>query len=177
MDEIEAGYEALIRRIEETDAEKIRLTGEVAGRRTDLLAKMGAMAAPLVGQIGMNLLKKGKQDTKGEIFNAEYHRERMIVLGKTEPVPYRPDDAQKKVIDQYCTLSERGEFFEVMFSSDGQIVDSYACPLSPADAVEIYGDEAMLMLYRALREYLTGEEEAVAALGRTLELIAEKKQD
>ena len=176
MDEIETGYEALVRRIGEMDAEKKRLTDEIAGRRADLLAKMGAMAAPLIGQIGMNLLKKGKQDTKGEIFNAEYYREKMIILGKTDPVPYRPDDAQKKVIDQYCTLSERGEFFEVMYSSDGQIVDSYACPLSPADAVEIYGDEAMLMLYRALREYLAGEEETVAALGRTLEVIGEKNE-
>jgi len=177
MDEIEAGYEALIKRISETEAEKEHLTEEVAGRRADLLAKMGEMAAPLVGRIGMNLLKKGKQDTKGEIFNAEYHREKMIILGKTDPVPYRPDDAQKKVIDQYCTLSERGEFFEVMYSSDGQIVDSYACPLSPADAVEIYGDDVMLMLYRALQEYLEGEEETVAALCRTLDLITEKKQD
>lgn len=176
MDEIEAGYEALLNRIKETDAEKERLIGEAAARRADLLAKMGAMAAPLVGRIGLNMLKKGKQDAKGEIFNAEYYRDRMIVLGKTEPMPYRPDDAQKTVTDQYCTLSEKGEFFEMMYSSDGQAIDSYACPLSTADAVEIYGDEVMAMLYRALRDYLTDEKETVAALGRTLDAIRGKKE-
>ncbi|TAJ44592.1 hypothetical protein [Methanofollis fontis] len=177
MDEIEAGYNALIRRIKEAETEKEQMTAEVAGKRAELLARMGEMAAPIVGRIGMNLLKKGRKDTKGEIFNPEYYRERMIVLGRTDPLPYRPDDAQKRVNDQFCTLNEKGEFMELMYSTEGMEVDSYACPLSAADAIEIYGDEVMLMLYRALSEYYKEEEETVAALGRTLDLITGKKEE
>lgn len=177
MDEIEAGYAALIRTINEAREEKEKCAGELAGQEGALLAGMAGMAAPLVGQIGMNLLKKGRQDQKGEIFNPEYYREKMIVLGKTEPMPYRPDDPTKKVDDQFCALNEKGEFVELMYSSDGLIVDSYACPLDPEDAFGIYGYEAMLMLYRALREYLKGEEGLVAALGTTVEFLRNEKKE
>jgi hypothetical protein len=177
MDEIEAGYAALIRTIGEAQKEKEKFAGELAGQEGALLARMVGMAAPLVGQIGMNLLKKGRQDQNGEIFNAEYYRERMIVLGKTEPMPYRPDNPAKKVDDQFCALNEKGELVELMYSADGQTVDSYACPLDPEDAFGIYGYEVMLMLYQALREYLKGEEELVAALGTTVEFLRNEKKD
>ena len=49
----------------------------------------------------------------------------MIVLAKTDPMNYRPDDVTKKVDDQFCTLSEDGRFYELMYSSDGMSVDSY----------------------------------------------------
>lgn len=177
MDEIEAGYAALIRTIDEAHQEKETFAGELAGQEGALLARMAGMAAPLVGRIGMNLLKKGRQDQNGDIFNPEYYRERMIVLGKTEPMPHRPDDPTKKVDDQFCALTEKGEFVELMYSSDGLTVDSYACPLAPEDAFGLYGYEIMLMLYRALREYLKGEEELVTALGTTVEFLRSEKKD
>lgn len=173
MDEIEAGLAALINRINATKEEKEHLAGDLVGREADLLARMGEMAAPLISDIGVSLLQTGRQDPEGHIFKPLYYREKMIVLGKTDPIPYRPDDASKKVADQYCVLTEKGEFAELMYSTDGQTVDSYFCPLAPTEAVEIYGYDLMLMLYRALQEYLTGEEEMVEALGRTLALLKE----
>lgn len=177
MDEIEAGYAALIRTIDEVQQEKETFASELAGQEGALLTRMAGMAAPLVGRIGLNLLKKGRQDQNGEIFHPEYYREKMIVLGKTEPLPHRPDDPTKKVDDQFCALNEKGEFLELMYSSDGQTVDSYACPLDPEDAFGIYGYEILLMLYRALREYLKGEEELVAALGTTIEFLRDEKKE
>lgn len=173
MDEIEAGLAALINRINAAKEEKEHLADDLAGREADLLARMGEMAAPLIGEIGVSLLQAGRQDQAGHIFKPLYYREKMIVLGKTDPMPYRPDDASKKVADQYCVLTEKGEFAELMYSADGQTVDSYFCPLAPTEAVEIYGYDLMLMLYRALEEYLTGEEEMVEALGKTLALLKE----
>ena len=36
------------------------------------------------------MLKIGKQDTKNEIYDANYYTEKMIVLGKTDPAGVPP---------------------------------------------------------------------------------------
>jgi len=95
----------------------------------------------------------------------------MIVLGKTDPAGYRPDNMSKKVDDQFCVLSEDGKFYELMFSFDGFIVDSYANPISPKDALDRYGYEPMYMLYQALHDYLKGQEDLVAALKLVLAFV------
>ena len=95
----------------------------------------------------------------------------MIVLGKTDPSEYRPDNMAKKVEDQFCVLSEDGKLYEMMFSFDGFIVDSYANPISPKEALERYGYDPMYMLYLALHDYLKGQDELVASLKRVLDFV------
>ena len=95
----------------------------------------------------------------------------MIVLGKTDPAGNRPDDVSKKIDDQFCVLSEDGKFYELMFSFDGFIVDSYANPITAKDALDRYGYEPMYMLYQALHDYLKGQEDLVAALKLVLAFV------
>ncbi|OPX67078.1 MAG: hypothetical protein A4E36_01751 [Methanoregulaceae archaeon PtaB.Bin009] len=175
MDQIEKGYRALLKKIDELDAKKEELSEEVRTREAELMGRMGEMTAPLVSRIGMNMLKQGKQDTKGEMYDTRYHDQKMIILGKTDPVEHRPDNISKKVDDQFCVLSEDGKFYELMFSTDGIIVDSYRNPLSPADALQIYGHEIMVMLYRAMRDYMEGQKELLDALEKTIAFVLAEK--
>jgi len=63
-----------------------------------------------------------------------------------------------------------------MYSSDGFIVDSYQNEITPREALDIYGYDVMFMLYRAMHDYLKGQEALVEALGVTIEyLFPEKK--
>ncbi|OPX70346.1 MAG: hypothetical protein A4E38_01462 [Methanoregulaceae archaeon PtaB.Bin108] len=168
MDIIEKGYEALLKKIDEMDQKRDTLTDEIRAHEADLMARMGEMTGPLVGRIGMNMLMRGKQDTKGEMYDTAFYPKKMILLGKTDPIEHRPDDINKKVVDQFCVLSEEGKFFELMYSSDGMIVDSYQNPLSPADALQIYGHDIMVMLYRAMRDYLEGQKDLLDAMEKTI---------
>jgi len=77
----------------------------------------------------------------------------------------------RRVTDQFCVLSEEGKFYELMYSSDEVITDSYLNPISPADVLRIYGYDAMFMLYRAMRDYLKSEEDLIEALGKVLEFV------
>jgi len=163
-DEIEKGYRKLLDKIEEYDGKIGELGEEVRSRDSALMARMGEMTAPLIGKIGLNMLMKGKQDTKGEMYDSIFYKEKMIVLGRTDPVPHRPDNPDRKVDEQFCVLGEDGRFYELMYSSDGIVVDSYRNPLSAEDALKLYGHEVMVMLYRAMRDYLQGEEELIGAL-------------
>jgi hypothetical protein len=95
----------------------------------------------------------------------------MIVLGKTEPMKYRPDDMTKAVADQFCVLSEEGKFYEIMYSSDQNAMDSYLNPLTPEQVIEIYGLDIMFMLYRAMRDYLDANRDLVDALGKVLVFV------
>lgn len=168
MDTIEKGYQELLKKIDEMDSRRDALSDEIRSHEAELMSRMGEMTAPLVGRIGMNMLRRGKQDTKGEMYDTAFYEKKMILLGKTDPLEHRPDDFNKKVVDQFCVLSEDGKFYELMYSSEGIIVDSYPNPLTPGDALQIYGHEIMVMLYRAMRDYLEGQKELLDALEKTI---------
>ncbi len=174
-DEIEKGYTRLLEKIGENAGKIEELGEEVRARDGALMARMGKMTAPLVKKIGLNMLLKGKQDPKGELYDTTFYRDKMIVLGRTDPVPHRPDDPGKKVDDQFCVLGEDGRFYELMYSSDGVVVDSYRNPLPEQDALNIYGYEVMVMLYRAMRDYLEGQKELLDALEKTIAFITQQK--
>jgi hypothetical protein len=171
MDEVEAGFQKLIERIKENGKERESLKEEVKKQEVALFTRMIKLAAPLVPTIGMNMLRRGKQDTKGELYDTIFHKQKMIVLGKTDPAEFRPDDMSKKVEDQFCVLSEDGKLYEMMFSFDGFIVDSYASPISPKETLDRYGYDPMYMLYQALHDYLKGQEELVSSLKKVLDFV------
>lgn len=169
--EIEAGYQRLAKRIQqnhkkaESDAEMIRNNFGM------LLSRMGKLSAPVVKKIGLNMLKMGKQDTKGELYDPQYHNRKMIVLGKTATVSARPDAPGKEVTDQFCLLGDDGNFYELMYSNDGFLVDSYLHRIETGAVMERYGYEALFMLYRAMKDYLDGQEKLLEALHYTLGFI------
>jgi hypothetical protein len=171
MEEIERGFNLLIEKVEKLNEEKGELSGKVRKNDAALLGRMAAISVPVIKRIGLNMLEKGKQDSKGELFNTSFYPFKMIVLGKGEPLAHRPDDANKTVTDQFCLLGEDGKFYELMYSSDGMQVDSYLHSLEPAEVLAIYNYDIMFMLYRAMRDYLEGEEGVLEALRITLEFI------
>lgn len=167
MDDIEKGLKKIqekIGKLEDLKAKEKTLTDKVRDADADLLSRMAQTAIPVVQQIGLSILQKGKQDTKGELYHPQYYPEKMIILGKTDPAPFRPDNPSVPVVDQFCVLSEKGEFFEVMYSYDGFLTDSYLNPISARQAIELYGYDAMFMLYQALHDYLKAEEDLIKAL-------------
>lgn len=91
MDEIEAGFRKLADRIREREGETSALSEEVMREEAALLSRMIRTARPLIPAIGMNMLERGKQDTKGELYDTVFFRRKMIVLGKTTPAEFRPD--------------------------------------------------------------------------------------
>lgn len=171
MSDIEKGFDALIERMEAVEEEQQELTGEIREKEVALLCRMVRDAAELIPRIGLTMLEKGKQEPDGTIYDPTYYPEKMVVLGTTEPLAYRPDDVTRTVDHQICALSEDGRLYEVMYSSNGFIIDSYRQPLECDEAFEIYGYELMVMLYRALKDYLENEEELVNALRITLDYI------
>ena len=171
MDEIEDGFQKLTERIKEREKERESLADEVKTHEVALFGRLAGIAAPMIPSIGILMLQRGKQDTKGELYDTMFHKKKMIVLGKTDPAGYRPDNISKKVDDQFCVLSEDGKFYELMFSFDGFIVDSYANQITPKDALDRYGYEPMYMLYQALHDYLKGQEDLVAALKLVLAFV------
>lgn len=175
MDEIETGFEKLTQKIEEMQGREHELTEEVKKNDAKLLARMAASAIPVVKIVGLNMLKMGKQDTKGEIYDPAYYPAKMIILGKSEPAAFRPDNPAKQVTDQFCVLSEDGDFFELMYSFDGFLTDSYLNPITAKTAIEHYGYDVMFMLYRALHDYLKGEEALVAALDAVIGYVFARK--
>jgi hypothetical protein len=175
-DLIQKGYDLLVDRINEAQRNEKKLEEAVIKERSALLYRMAEKTAPVVSKIGLSLLRRGKQDTKGEIYDPEYYREKMIVLGKTNPAPHRPDNPTMPVVDQFCVLSETGKFYELMYSFDGFFTDSYLNPITPEDVLEIYGEEPMVMLYHAMKDYLKNQEDLVAALQRVLDFILGKKE-
>jgi hypothetical protein len=177
MDEIEAGFEKLEQKIKELQEKSDSLIPEIRTHDTELLARMARSAIPVVGIVGLNMLKMGKQDTKGEIYDPIYYPQKMIILGKAaKPDEFRPDNAQKQITDQFCVLSEDGEFFELMYSFDGFLTDSYLNPIDTKTAIEHYGYDVMFMLYRAMHDYLKGEEALVEALEKVLGYIFVQKE-
>lgn len=179
MDEIEAGLKKLEQKIEDLgnlQAQGDTLSQEIRDHDSELLARMAKSAVPVVKVVGLNMLRKGKQDTKGEIYDPAYYPGKMIILGKAaEPAAFRPDNPHMPVADQFCVMSEEGKFYELMYSFDGFLTDSYLNPIDAKTAIEHYGYDIMFMLYRAMHDYLKGEEELVEALEKVIGYIFPQK--
>jgi hypothetical protein len=140
------------------------------------LGRMAELAIPIVKSVGINMLKIGKQGTKNDIYDANYYVEKMLILGKAEqPAATRPDDPAKQVTDQFCVLSEKGKLYDLMYSTDGFITDSFLNPIDPKTAFEVYGYDVILMLYTAMHDYLKSEEKLVEALEKVVTYIFGKK--
>ena len=175
MDEIEAGYTKLTEKINGMTKNLDNAAKKIRENDALLMNKMAGMALPVIQSIGLNMLEKGKQESGGELYDTSFYKQKMIVLGKTDPVKFRLDDISKKVDDQFCLLSEDGKFYEIMYSSDGFLVDSYLHPLTSKEVLDLYGYEIMFMLYRALQDYLKNQEVLLEALEKTINFIFAKE--
>jgi hypothetical protein len=171
MDEIETGFGKIMEKIDEMKKTGETLSDTVRKNDAKLLSRMADSAAPLVKVIGINMLRKGKQDTKGEIYDPQYYPQKMIILGKSEKPGVRPDNPGMQVTDQFCVLSEDGDFFELMYSFDGFLTDSYLNPLDAKRAIDEYGYDVLFMLYSALHDYLKNEEALIRALDTVIGYI------
>jgi hypothetical protein len=179
MDEIEAGLKKIEEKIKDLKAleeKRDSLSQEIRDHDAELLKQMAKIAVPIVKIIGLNMLRKGKQDTKGEIYDPAYFPQKMIILGKSvNPASSRPDNPQMPVTDQFCVLSEDGKLFELMYSFDGFLTDSYLNPIDAKNAIEHYGYDLMYMLYCAIHDYLKGEEALVEALEKVIAFVFARK--
>jgi hypothetical protein len=171
MDEIETGFAKIMEKIDELNKTKGDLADTIKKNDAKLLARMADSAVPVVKAVGINMLKKGKQGTKGDMYDPQYYPQKMIILGKAESAGVRPDNPQMQIIDQFCVLSEDGDFFELMYSFDGFLTDSYLNPLDATRAIDQYGYDIMVMLYSAMHDYLKGEETLVQALDTVIGYI------
>lgn len=169
---IEEGYTRLLETLEDLQAKKEESASELRGSVGALLARMAADTAPVVGKMGLEMLRRAKREASGEFYDQEFYEKKMIVLGKTDPLPYRPDDPTRPVDAQICVLGEDGVFYEVMYTNTEIRIDSYLAALAPEEAFDVYGYDLVFMLYRAMFEYAQKEEELTAALARTLEYLA-----
>lgn len=178
MDEIvEQGFERLCAMVSSAPEQQKETADKIIEHSAELLKKMAAAVAPIAAEIGQEFLLKAKQDPKGELYDQKFHPDKMLILGKSaEPVSARPDDMKKKVDQQFCVLTEKGEMFELMFSSDGFIIDSYASPLTAEDALAFYGNDIIYMLYSAMRDYALAQEDLLDALNLTLGYIQNKTE-
>ena len=167
------GYTRLIELIRTTDASIDQSVATVRDHEAELLDRMGAMTGPVIKDAGISILEKGKKDSLGEIYDAVHYDKRVFILGKSiDLAPYRPDNMNRSVIDQFCLLSEDGKFYEVMYSADELIVDSYMGELTPRQVLDIYGYDAVYMLYKGMKEYLEGQENLLSGLEATLQFLS-----
>ena len=169
---IKEGYNRLLETLGDLQAEKKESASELRGSVGALLARMATDTAPVVAEIGLEMLQRAKREASGELYDQGFYEKKMIVLGKTDPLPYRPDDPTLPVDAQICVLGEDGVFYEVMYTNTEIRIDSYLAPLTPEEAFDVYGYDLVFMLYRAMFEYAQKEEELTAALARTLEYLA-----
>ncbi|MGA2918920.1 hypothetical protein [Methanoregula sp.] len=176
MDEIETGFEKLMQKIDELHTKEKSQTAAVKENDAKLLRKMAKSAVPVVKIVGLNMLRMGKQDTKGEIYDPAYYPQKMIILGKVDAEGFRPDNPAKTITDQFCVLSEDADFFELMYSFDGFLTDSYLNPIDARKAIEVYGYDVMFMLYRAMHDYLESEEKLVGALDTVMNYVFARAQ-
>jgi hypothetical protein len=171
MDDIEKGFDRIFSELDELNKAQEARAKQILAGKAELLAKMAGMAIPVVERIGLSMVNRAKIDSKGEPYNAEYYPRKLLVLGKTDPAKFRPDDVSKPVADQFCVISEKGQFFELMYSSTPVFMDSYLNPLTPGEVLDIYGLEVMFMLYRAMKDYLEANREILDALGKVIAFV------
>jgi len=173
---IEEGFEEILKKIEEAKEQEEELTAEVMEKEALLLEKLAEKAKPLVAKVGVTLLLGGKSDASGQMVETHFHKKKMFVLGKTDPIPYRPDDMSKPVNSQFCALTEDGKFLEIMYSTIGPLTDSYENELTAAEALDLYGLEILYMLYKSFEQYLTEEKEFVDALEKVVSFIMDEEE-
>ncbi len=171
IDEIERGFAALEEQICANRDAIVEATEAVQKSEAVLLARMAATAAAILPVAGLEVMARGKVDGAGEMYDQVYYPGKMLVLARAEPMPFRPDNPEKAVTDQFCVLKEDGTLAELMYSTDTVLVDSLLAPIAPEDALGVYGPELIFMLYRALRQYLEGQETLIDALRTTLEYL------
>lgn len=172
---VEQGFERLLDVIKEAKEKQQEIAEMIIKEDNALLEKMLSAVVPVVQAAGSLFMQRAKQDTKGDLYDQMYYSDKMIILGKTEtPASFRPDDPKKQVTQQFCVASEKGELFELMFSNDGFVVDTYASPLSAEDALVFYGYDILYMLYSAIRDYALAEEDLLDALDLTLGFLQQK---
>lgn len=175
MGKIEEGFEELLKKAEEFKEREEEMTSEVLEKEALLLERMAEKAKPLVSKVGVTLLIGAKSDASGEMVETRFHDKKMFVLGKTEPMPYRPDDMSKPVNSQFCALTEDGKFLEIMYSTVGPLTDSYENELTAEEALDLYGLEIVYMLYKAFEQYLTEEKEFVSALEKVVSFMMKEE--
>lgn len=169
---IEQGFNRLIEVINLHDASLGAYSEEIRNLDAELLNRMAAQVTGVIAKTGIELLEKGKKDNQGEIYDPRHYPKKMIILGKsTNPVPYRPDNMSRAVQDQFCLLGEDGRFYEIMYSADDLVIDSYLAEITPRQVIDLYGYEAMFMLYKAMQQYMQNQGELLLALEKTLNFI------
>ena len=176
LEKIEEGFQAAVACAKKSRKGVDDLSPDIHAGLESLISHLTAEAVAIVPQAGLSMMLRGKRDGKGELYDTVYFDHKMLILGKTDPLPYRPDDITKKVDNQYLVLGEDGLFSELMYSSDGFLIDTFKKDLSSEDAVALYGFEAVVMLYKAVHQYAKEESGLYDAMGRVLEfLLAEEK--
>ena len=169
---IEQGFNRLIEVINLHDASLGAYSEEIRNLDAELLNRMAAQVTGVIAKTGIELLEKGKKDNQGEIYDPRHYPKKMIILGKsTDPVPYRPDNMSRAVQDQFCLLGEDGRFYEIMYSADDLVIDSYLAEITSRQVIDLYGYEAMFMLYKAMQQYMQNQGELLLALEKTLNFI------
>ncbi|ABD42060.1 hypothetical protein Mhun_2356 [Methanospirillum hungatei JF-1] len=169
---IELGFNRLVEVINLHDSSIDAYSEEIRTLDAELLGKMAAQVTGVIAKTGIELLEKGKKDNHGEIYDPRHYPKKMIILGKSaDPMPYRPDNMSRAVQDQFCLLGEDGKFYEIMYSADDLIIDSYLAEITPRQVIDLYGYEAMFMLYKAMQQYMYNQEELLSALETTLNFI------
>ena len=174
---VEKGFQRLEELIEEIKGEQRDLAEKIKKESAGLLKKMTQIVGCVVKEGGQKFLQKAKVDQKGELYDQVFYPDKMILLGKAvKSVSFRPDNPTKKVDQQYCVLSEAGNLFELMFSNDGFIIDTYVAELSPEDALSFYGYDIIYMLYSAMRDYGLAQQDLIDAMNITLGFIQQQNE-
>lgn len=174
---IEEGFEEILKKIDDYKEHEGELTAEIIEKDAQLLERMAEKAAPLVSNMGVMLLLGGKSDATGQMVETRFHKKKMFVLGKTDPMPYRPDDMSKPVNSQFCALTEDGTFLEIMYSTIGPITDSYEHEMTAEEVIDLYGLEILYMLYKAFEQYFAEEKDFVEALEKVISFMMDKEEN
>ena len=179
MDEIvEQGFDRLVELVKEYKDTQKEILDKIIENNVPLLEKMLKTVTPVIAEIGQEFMLKGKQNQNGELYDQKYYQDKMIILGKPdEPVSTRPDNPTKAVNSQFCVATEKGELYELMYSNDGFIIDSYLSPLTSEDALAFYGYDIIYMLYSAMKEYALAQEDVIDALNLTLGAIQKSEEE
>ncbi|EHQ35470.1 hypothetical protein [Methanoplanus limicola] len=177
MDIIEEGFDCIVSKLKEAKKDESELSGKIKENEVLLLARMGEKAASLVENYGLNMLLRAKNDGKGELYDTIYYDNKMFILAKSDPLPFRPDNSSMPVSDQFCVLDSEGKFFEIYYSAHEYMTDSYAEEMTPERAFEIYGYEIIFMLYKAFQQYLKEEQDLVHSLEKTVAFVFKKDSE